>query len=118
MATSGKRSSSLEKKVEIEEDQVPDPLKIVIYRVIQEAANNIAKHSQANHVHLSIAMRDGRIQLTIQDNGKGFDILGTLAGAEEGRSFGLTSMRERFTRYQPDWLMIRSKLPTTPFRKA
>jgi len=38
----------VKKKIDIQEQEVPQPLKIVIYRVLQEALNNIAKHSKAS----------------------------------------------------------------------
>jgi len=69
---------------------VPDPLKAVIYRILQEAMNNITKYSKANLVSISLMRkRDGRIELVIEDNGIGFDMESVKSG------FGLGSMRER-----------------------
>jgi signal transduction histidine kinase len=83
-------SIRVEKQTEIEENQVPDPLKAVIYRILQEAMTNIAKHSKANHVSISLMRKvDSRIELVIQDNGVGFD----MESIKEG--LGLGSMRER-----------------------
>ena len=66
-----------------------------IFRVTQEGMNNIAKHSKADLVHLSLRKMDGRIQLLLEDNGQGFD-LGKVLGLESTkRGLGLTSMRER-----------------------
>jgi signal transduction histidine kinase len=80
----------VKKQTEIEEIQVPDPLKAVIYRILQEAMNNIAKHSKANLVSISLMIKkDDRIELVIQDNGIGFDIESIKKGS------GLGSMRER-----------------------
>ncbi len=80
----------VEKQTEIEETQVSDPLKAVIYRILQEAMTNIAKHSKANLVSISLMRKvDGRIELVIQDNGIGFDMESVKKG------LGLGSMRER-----------------------
>ena len=85
----------IEQEIDITEDELPDALKIVIYRVLQEAMNNIAKHSRAESVHLSLRKGNGRIELTIRDNGQGFDL--EKIGSQEStkRGLGLTSMRER-----------------------
>jgi signal transduction histidine kinase len=79
----------VEKKIDLSESNVTDFLKTTIYRVCQEAMNNVAKHSQASLVSLNLQERDGRIELTIQDNGQGFD-LDTVR-----RGLGLSTMRER-----------------------
>jgi PAS domain S-box-containing protein len=82
----------LEHRLEIEENEIPDPLKIVIYRIIQESSNNIAKHSKANRATISLKKKDGQIELAVQDDGQGFE-------AETPRpiskGLGLASMRER-----------------------
>ena len=83
-------SIRVEKQTEIEETQVPDPLKAVIYRILQEAMNNIAKHSKANLLSISLLRKKGdRIELVIGDNGIGFDMESIKKG------LGLGSMRER-----------------------
>jgi len=58
----------------IEEKEIPSPLKIVVYRMTQEAMNNIAKHSKADLVRLSLRKMDRRMEVTIQDNGQGFNL--------------------------------------------
>lgn len=83
-------SIRVEKQTEIEETQLPDPLKAVIYRILQEAMNNIAKHSKANLVSIFLMRKkDDRIELVIEDNGIGFD------RESVKRGLGLGSMRER-----------------------
>jgi signal transduction histidine kinase len=80
---------SVEKEIRIEEKDVPDPLKTAIFRVIQEAMNNISKHSKATLIQLSLGKKEDKIELVIEDNGMGFDL------ETSTRGLGLTSMRER-----------------------
>ncbi len=86
---------SIEKLINIKEDEVPDSLKTVIYRISQEALNNVAKHSKADLVHLALRKSDGKIELAIRDNGQGFDLKEVLPREGSERGLGLTSMRER-----------------------
>ena len=79
----------------LEEREIPSPLKIVIFRVTQEGMNNIAKHSKADLVHLSLWKMNGRIELVLQDNGQGFDLKKVIGSESTKRGLGLTSMRER-----------------------
>jgi len=83
------------KEINIEENEVPVSLKIVIYRLMQEALNNLAKHSEATLVHFSLKRMDGRIELTITDNGAGFDVEEVLSEGRSKRGLGLSSMKER-----------------------
>jgi PAS domain S-box-containing protein len=79
----------IEKEIQIEENDIPAALKTSLFRIMQEAMNNIAKHSKADLVCLSLRKIEGRIELTIEDNGAGFDPETIKQG------LGLTSMRER-----------------------
>jgi signal transduction histidine kinase len=85
----------IEKEIDIKEDEVAAPLKTVIYRIFQEALNNIAKHSKADHVHLSLRKTDGMVELIIRDNGQGFVLEEAQSVVSSRRGLGLTSMRER-----------------------
>jgi signal transduction histidine kinase len=78
----------------IEEEEIPDVLKITIFRIIQEALNNVAKHSGAKRVVLSLAKNRDSIELVVEDDGKGFDLDSTIV-QNSGRSLGLAGMRER-----------------------
>ena len=62
-----------------------------IYRIIQEGLNNIAKHACANRAKVVLQKTDGRICLSIQDDGIGFDT----AEVRQKPGLGLSSMRER-----------------------
>ncbi len=83
------------KNITVTEEDVPDSLKIVIFRILQEAMNNSARHSDADNIVLSLIKRNGMIELTIQDNGNGFDYKETLSNITDKRGLGLIGMRER-----------------------
>ena len=85
----------IEKEIAVAEEEVPEILKIAIFRVLQEALNNVAKHSEAELVNLSLVRRDGTIALTIDDNGIGFDLNVLLLQRNERKGLGLASMQER-----------------------
>ncbi|OGP92339.1 MAG: hypothetical protein A2156_14745 [Deltaproteobacteria bacterium RBG_16_48_10] len=85
----------IDPKIDINEEAVPKPLKIVIYRILQEALNNTAKHSKASLAILFLKKKANRVELTIQDNGRGFDLNEKLSAEGLGRGLGLTSMQER-----------------------
>ena len=72
--------------------QLPGRSAEVIYRVAQEALQNIAKHSQATFVNLSLRAADKTIRLKVSDNGAGFD---PEAAKAKPMSFGMAGMRER-----------------------
>ncbi len=82
------------KRVELREDQIPEPLKIVVYRIVQEALNNVAKHANADQVCLNLLSEREAIMLHIRDNGKGFNVEGPLS-RDGHRSLGLRNMIER-----------------------
>lgn len=65
-------------------------VKLVFYRVAQEALNNIAKHSGARHVELHLECQPGQMSLCIKDNGLGFDPCSISPG-----HMGIAIMRER-----------------------
>jgi len=85
----------IETQISVQEDEVPGVLKTAIYRVLQEACNNIAKHSKADHVRLSLTKTDNTLDLTVEDNGSGFDLQAALSPDGARTGLGLASMKER-----------------------
>jgi signal transduction histidine kinase len=71
------------------EDDTSDKLKLTIYRIVQEQFNNILKHAKASNIYLTLAHQDGSLQLTIRDDGRGFDKMKKTEGV------GLMNMRTR-----------------------
>jgi PAS domain S-box-containing protein len=76
-------------------EEVSESMRIAIYRICQEALNNIARHSGARAASLSLTKRSSNIELVIGDEGHGFDIEEALKAGEVRQGIGLFSMRER-----------------------
>ncbi len=70
---------------------LPLEIGLCLYRVLQEALHNAAKHSGVKRIEVELSENTGEIHLTIRDLGKGFD----LEAVKQGNGLGLTSMRER-----------------------
>jgi PAS domain S-box-containing protein len=85
----------IEPEIVVQENEIPHGLKTAIYRVLQEAMNNVAKHSRADRVRLSLSRKDGWVHLKIEDNGLGFDLQEVYSDERPDYGFGLNSMRER-----------------------
>jgi len=66
----------------------------VLYRVVQEALTNVARHAQASIVNVSISKIPGAVRLEVHDNGKSFQVQETLSPTRNKR-LGLLGMRER-----------------------
>lgn len=73
-----------------ERSRLPPAVQVGLYRIAQEACNNIIKHSKATHAEIQYTGGDTRASLLIHDNGCGFDVQSTPGG-----HFGLRIMRER-----------------------
>jgi signal transduction histidine kinase len=65
-------------------------VELTIYRLVQEAVNNIGKHAQAGHVWIGLAAVGDQVEVTVRDDGIGF-----LDQTRPGRSYGLVGMRFR-----------------------
>jgi two-component system, NarL family, sensor histidine kinase DevS len=79
----------LEADLEIDAERLDPELETVVYRLAQEAVNNIAKHAGAGRAQLQVRSGKDRLDLLIVDDGRGFDPAGEHSG------FGLAGMRER-----------------------
>lgn len=75
-------------------ERLPSQVEIALFRIGQEAINNVLKHAQAGHVQLALALHDGQVSLRIDDNGKGFDP-GQPLDAQDAQHLGLATMHER-----------------------
>lgn len=72
-------------------DELPDEYKTCVYRVVQEALNNVSRHAGAQSVQVVVRQEPERLVLSVRDDGKGFDV-------KHARGLGLIGMEERVRR--------------------
>jgi PAS domain S-box-containing protein len=87
------RRSGIRRELVIPENELAlsDSLKIGIFRIFQESLTNVARHSEAKNVNVSLLQKDNQLILTIRDNGIGFE-QGPMATK---KTLGLLGMKER-----------------------
>ncbi len=66
-----------------------------IFRIVQEAVSNIAKHAQAKNARVSLEFRKSEVLVLVEDDGQGFDPDSLKLPQDSGRGLGLLGMRER-----------------------
>ncbi len=76
-------------------DVIGREAQVHIYRIFQEALTNIAKHAEAGNVSIVITIGTRRISFTVQDDGRGFDLVKAPLRDGRGRGLGLITMKER-----------------------
>ena len=88
-----KEQASLEVNVTVtgNEKRLESYLEVMLFRAIQELLGNAARHSQATQVKVLLDVGDDRVRVSVEDNGKGFD----LETVQQGTSLGLKLIRER-----------------------
>lgn len=80
-----------------EEIRFDERLEITLFRIVQEAINNIIKYSKATEYSIQFIYDETSIRLIVTDNGIGFDVISTLRG--QGPGMGLINMKERVESY-------------------
>ena len=73
-------------------EKLPPEIETALYRCIQEALTNVARHASATRVSLKLAFHNSYVLVRVTDNGVGFDPLGS---SEKGKHLGLQGMKER-----------------------
>jgi PAS domain S-box-containing protein len=96
------------RKISARDEEIPEKIKIVIYRVTQEACANIVRHSHADLVVVTLSSVSGKVRLSIHDNGTGFDLQKLHEGRASYRGLGLSSMKERIELSGGDFLLSSS----------
>jgi PAS domain S-box-containing protein len=79
---------------EYKNDRLPEPVETNLYRITQEALNNVRKHASARNVSVLLQVREN-VTLIIEDDGLGFDRSGDWRDSSKPGSLGLISMQER-----------------------
>ncbi len=75
--------------------RLPPETETALFRIAQEAMNNVAKHAQATRVSIHLELAEGRVTATIQDDGRGFDLAEVMEARDPIQRMGLLGMRER-----------------------
>jgi two-component system sensor histidine kinase UhpB len=69
--------------------------RIAIFHIVREALANTRDHSEAQHVRVRVVEREGRVDVCVEDDGRGFDLDAAVRQASSDRRFGLKGMMER-----------------------
>ena len=96
-----------------EDDGEPKPLdddvRVFLFQIVRELLSNVVKHARAHHVHVCINRQGSDIQITVEDDGVGFDTRKiTYSSKRSNMGFGLFSIRERLS-YLDRQLQIESE---------
>src|SRR5256885_15964652 len=88
------KNTGIRARVMVAEDvsRLDPEVEMVIYRVVQEALHNVAKHSHAKSANIILNQSNQRVRLLVEDDGVGFS---TKTSNSRGNSFGLAGIKER-----------------------
>ncbi len=98
LAALGRGLPDVDVALDLDEHRLPDHLEVALYRIAQEALQNVLKHAGARRVTLGLAVGAADVRLAVGDDGVGFlpSALGPPDGpVDESGGFGLSSVRER-----------------------
>ncbi|WP_316865798.1 PAS domain-containing sensor histidine kinase [Ralstonia mannitolilytica] len=93
MAKNFRQRFGLVVNVHAHEMAMPEGAAISVFRIVQEALNNVVRHADATRVDIGFSQQDGMLELSIQDNGRGWS--GAPPAAGERKPLGLLGIRER-----------------------
>jgi signal transduction histidine kinase len=109
---------AVEEHLHIQEEEVPEPLKVIMFRILQEALNNTVKHSKATLVRVKLSRKKDRLILSIEDNGDGFDLKKQTSVKSLMSGMGLASMKERAELSGGSFKVVSSKGKGTTVRAS
>jgi signal transduction histidine kinase len=95
------QTEGIEVNLEIEGavEGLPTDMEVAIYRILQEALNNIRRHARATEVDVVAEFTEREVTLTIQDNGQGFEVPEAITDFASNGSFGVMGLQERAQLY-------------------
>ena len=86
--------SDVQVELDVTPERLPPHVEVALYRIAQEALQNVVKHAEASRVRLSLSTGPAGVRLAVDDDGRGFDGDG-LGEAEDRHCYGMVGMRER-----------------------
>jgi len=78
-----------------DERRLPPELETTLFRVVQEAMSNIARHAKAQNVFITLDFSSSKVVIEVEDDGEGFDLAAVSKTTDKGRGLGLMGMQER-----------------------
>lgn len=91
----GYRTLRVERVIDVREQQVPDHLKLEIFRIIQEAMSNVARHSRATRARIALMIAEDELIVTVDDDGIGFHADELFYGSTCLLGIGLLTLEKR-----------------------
>lgn len=82
-------------RIQGQRDRLPGEVELVLYRVAQEAMTNISKHARASKAEIRLVRSRDQVEITIDDDGRGFDPTVPSRRDQRGLGLGLFGMEER-----------------------
>lgn len=79
----------------LQKQRLPPPIETAVYRIVQEALNNVLKHAGANRVSVLLELRYNQLQAIVEDDGQGFDVEAVRFASDRGHGLGILGMQER-----------------------
>ncbi len=77
------------------DNRLPRHYEVALFRFVQEALNNVQKHAAASSARIALDALNNEIQLTVEDNGSGFNVVNITQGANMNRNMGFAVMRQQ-----------------------
>lgn len=99
LAADQQRNSGIAVEVRADETDLPMASQTALLRIAQGAISNAVRHADATRITVDLATSAQSVTLTVQDDGRGFDVGTAVADSRTNDSFGLQAMRERVTQF-------------------
>jgi len=77
------------------EQRLLPEMELILFRIIQEGLNNVSKHASASEAEVQVEFENSRVEVSITDNGKGFELPQTVGDLSPSGKLGLVGMQER-----------------------
>jgi signal transduction histidine kinase len=90
------------------ERRLSEEIELMLFRITQEALRNVWRHSQATRAEITVKFDNTKTRVTVNDNGKGFNLPGTMGDLPKEGKLGLAGMQER-ARLMGGTLMVQSE---------
>ncbi len=79
----------------LDRERLAPEVETALYRIVQEALTNVARHAQARDVSVLLERRGALLKLIVEDDGQGFDVDQVMGSGPHEKNLGLYGMRER-----------------------